>query len=79
MQTYYVIVNKSGGYRFEDEKPFLTDLIPSTYVVNDEAEIYVYWPGRTSAEMTNADKLVIPVHEMLMDVALGRKGKTKTS
>ncbi len=74
MQTFYVIVNKSGVYEFVDE-PHFDNTVSSTYVVNDEAEIYVYWPGRMSAEMVNADVLVIPVHNMLMDVALGRKGR----
>ncbi len=74
MQTFYVIVNKSGGYEFVDDPQFETKP-PSTYVVNAGAEIFVYWSGYTDAEMTEADALVIPVHDMLMDVAIGRKGK----
>lgn len=70
MQTFYAIVNKSSGYEFSDRP--LTDGTPSTYVVNEEAGIHVYWQGRTTAEMTNADALVIPVHDMLMDIAIGR-------
>lgn len=74
MQTFYAIVNRSGGYTFT-ETP-LTDGAPSTYMVRgDEAELYVYWQGRTAAEMTNADELVIPVHEAIMDAATGSKGK----
>lgn len=70
MQTFYVIVNKSGGYEFTDYP--LTDGAPSTYTVTAQAEIYVYWHGRKESELVNADALVIPVHEMLMDVAIGR-------
>lgn len=74
MQTFYAIVNRNGSYEFVDEPHFDVDP-PSTYVVNDEAEISVYWQGRTDAEMVNADALVIPVHTMLMDIAIGRSGK----
>lgn len=77
MQTFYAIVNKSGGYRFLDYTPPEHTDILSTYVVNDEAEITVYWPGRTVAELTDA--LVVPVHDMLMDAVTGRNGKGKVS
>lgn len=74
MQTFNVIVQRNGGFEFVDNPKFETEP-PSTYVVNELAEIYVYWQGRSETEMTNADALVIPVHEMLMDIAIGRNGK----
>lgn len=72
MQTFYAIVNKSGGYEFVDSEPTFDTFVPSTAYINDVAIINVYWQGRTSAEMVNADSMVIPVHNLLMDIAIGR-------